>query len=164
MPKRAKNGRKNAIDLLKQDHEHVKGLLEKLSETTERGVKTREKLFEEIFIELEVHAQIEEELLYPEFHRRAENRDDEKMFFEARDEHALVRQIELPALRDTSISSVEFAARARVVKDLVEHHVEEEESEMFPRIKQLFSQEELIELGERMKARKEQILATKKAA
>ena len=63
----------------------------------------------------------------------------------------------LPDLEDTEPTSDEFQGRVKVLKDMIEHHAEEEESEIFPKARKVFSKEELEELGERMSARKKEL-------
>lgn len=146
----------NAIELLEQDHETVKGLLEKLAATTERAEKSRHELLERIKHELQVHTRIEEEIFYPAF-RDAGGRDELKTFHEAVEEHRAVEALVLPDLEKTEVGSAAFAGRVKVLKELVEHHADEEEETMFPRAEELFSAEELAELGERMAKRKAEL-------
>lgn len=148
----------NAIELLKADHKTVRELLSDLEETTDRGVKKREDLLAKISAEVQAHATIEEEIFYPAFHEAAETKEQTKLFFEATEEHALVH-IVLPALEETDPSAEEFGAKAKVLKDLIEHHAEEEEEQMFPAAKRLLGREKLVELGAQMQARKEELLA-----
>lgn len=148
---------KTAIDLLKQDHEHVRDLLTKLVETTTRAKKTRTELLTRLELELEVHTRIEEEILYPAF-KDAGGSDEAKMYFEAKEEHRAVSELVLPDILQTDPESDQFAGRAKVLKELVEHHVEEEESEMFKKARKLFSKDELVELGERLEERKRELL------
>ena len=143
----------DAIALLKEDHKRMKELLKKLDETTERGVATRKKLLDQIAMEKKAHTTIEEEIFYPAFKEAAEKKDDEEMFFEALEEHHVVDLI-LPELKNTDPSTPEFGAKAKVLKELIEHHADEEEKEMFPRARKLLSKDELVDLGARMEARK----------
>jgi hypothetical protein len=85
--------------------------------------------------------------------------DDDKMYFEALEEHRAAGDLVLPDLLRTEPSSDEFSGRAKVLKELVEHHAGEEEKEMFPRARKLLDKAELAELGERMRARKKQLLS-----
>ena len=80
----------NAFTLLKADHEKVAGILDKIDETTERATKGREELFAQLKNELDVHARIEEEILYPVLEEYEETR---AICFEAYEEHALVKQL-----------------------------------------------------------------------
>jgi hemerythrin-like domain-containing protein len=147
---------KNAIELLKSDHQTVRDLLKQLEQTTPRGEKTRRQLLERISKELRAHTTIEEEIFYPAF-RAAGDGDESKLFFEAKEEHRAVEELVLPDLEKTQVGSETFSGRAKVLKELVEHHADEEEEEMFPRAKKLLSREELLELGERMAERKKEL-------
>ncbi len=161
--RRRKNGH-SAIEVLEQDHEKVLHLLERLTDTTERAAKTRTRLVDEIQNELKMHTTIEEEIFYPAFHECAEDRDDEELFFEAEEEHHLI-DVELPELIDTDPSTVEFAARASVLAELVRHHIKEERESLFPRMRELFGRNELDELGMRLLERKKSLSEhVKKAA
>lgn len=146
----------NAITMLKADHVKVKRLLKQLTETGEKATKERERLVSEIERELKTHAQIEEEVFYPAFKAATEKTDAEDMFYEAAEEHHLV-DIVLPSLKSASPKSHEFEAKAKVLLDLVEHHVKEEEGEMFAHAREVFSDEQLRELGDLMQSRRESI-------
>ena len=146
----------NPITMLKADHVKVKRLLRELTDTTERAVKQREQLVREIEREIKTHAQIEEELFYPTFKKVAEDSDAEDLFYEATEEHHVVDMI-LPALKACNPKSPEFAAKAKVLKDLIEHHAREEETQMFTQARRLMDDEQLRALGELMQKRKESI-------
>jgi hemerythrin superfamily protein len=155
-----RNGKTNAISLLRADHKKVKGLLEDLAESTERGIQKRKDLLEQIARELKVHTKVEEEIFYPAFREAVAKKDDKKLYFEAVEEHHVVDLV-LPELEDTDPSSETFGAKATVLKELVDHHVKEEEREMFPRAREAMDDDELNELGERMAQRKTELLASK---
>src|SRR5687768_18440217 len=142
----------DAIKLLKTDHERVRELLGQFENAT--GAR-REKLRATIDRELKVHTQIEEEIFYPAFRDAARKKDDKKMYFEALEEHHVVDLV-LPEMNDGSTPE-ELKAKAKVLKDLVEHHAEEEEKEMFPRARKAMDRDELRSLGEMMKRRKEDL-------
>jgi hemerythrin-like domain-containing protein len=149
----------NAITMLKSDHATVKRLLRELDETTERATKQRERLCAEIERELKIHSQLEEELFYPTFLAAAEKRGgDDDLFYEATEEHHVVDMV-LPALKAANPKSKEFSAKAKVLKDLVEHHIREEETEMFAQSRRLLDDGQLRELGDQMAARKETLVA-----
>ncbi|GAB1595081.1 hemerythrin domain-containing protein [Lysobacter claricitrinus] len=148
----------NAIELLKADHEKVRGLLSQLTDTTKRAEKTRVDLLEKIRLELDVHTQIEEEIFYPAFKEAVGESDDEAMVFEALEEHRAAGELVLPDLLATDVTSDRFSGRAKVLKELVEHHAKEEETEMFKTARKVLSREELDELGTRMEARKKELL------
>jgi len=147
----------DAISLLKQDHKTVRAMLAELAGTTTRATKTRTELLQKIRTELEAHTTIEEEIFYPAFKAAGEKADDNKMFFEAMEEHRAAGDLVLPDLLKTDVSSDQFSGRAKVLKELVEHHADEEEKEMFPRAKALMDKAQLLELGERMAARKAEL-------
>jgi hemerythrin superfamily protein len=148
----------NAITMLKSDHATVKRLLRELEETGDRATKQRERLVGDIERELKIHSQLEEELFYPTFKKMAEDSEAEDLFYEATEEHHVVDMV-LPELKASSPKSPEFAAKSKVLKELVEHHVREEEGEMFIQARRLMTDEQLRELGDAMAARKETLVA-----
>jgi len=142
----------DAIALLKADHDKMRNLLTELESTTERGVKTRQELFATIKGELTLHEVIEEEIFYPELKAHPKSEDT---VLEAFEEHHVVDLLmgELEAL---DVSDERWGAKALVMKENVEHHMEEEEGEMFRQARQAFEREELEDLGSRMEQRKAQ--------
>lgn len=149
----------DAIGLLKKDHVKVRGLLAELDATTVKALKKRSDLLARIDREIKVHSKIEEEIFYPAFKAAGKKGDDAKMFFEAKEEHRAAGDLVLPDLLATDPGSEKFSGRAKVLKELIEHHAREEEKDMFPRAKELLSKEKLNSLGEQMAARKEQLLS-----
>jgi hemerythrin superfamily protein len=147
----------DAIKLLKADHKAVRDLLSELADTTPRATKKRAELLGKIRVQLKAHTTIEEEIFYPAFHASGNKSEDAKMFFEALEEHRAAGDLVLPDLLATDVSSEKFSGRAKVLKELVTHHADEEEKEMFPRAKELFDKKQLDDLGEKMAARKEQL-------
>jgi hemerythrin superfamily protein len=143
----------NAIDLLKADHEKVKDILSQLSESTERALKKRAELLAKLEMEVSIHTRLEEEILYPAF-KEAGSKEEDVMYYEAKEEHRTVDSLVLPDLKEADPGTPEFAGRVKVVKELLEHHIEEEESEMFPKAKQLLGKAKLDELGAQMEAMK----------
>ena len=140
----------NAFELLKKDHKKVSDLFAKLDETTERGVKTREELFAQLKQELDVHARIEEQIFYPAIKEAEETHE---ITLEAIEEHNVVKQL-LSELETLPVSEETWTAKLTVLKENVEHHVEEEEDEMFPKAKKVLSEEQVEALGTRMEAAK----------
>src|SRR5688572_7584011 len=126
----------NAFTLLKADHKKVAGILEKIDATTERGIKTREELFAQLKNELDIHAHIEETVLYPALEEADETRD---ITLEAYEEHALVKQL-LGELETLDKSEETWTAKFTVLKENIEHHVEEEEGEMFKKARKVHSE------------------------
>jgi len=140
----------NAIDLLTTDHEKVRKLLEELDKTTERGVQTREDLFRRVKAELTVHEIIEEEIFYPALKAHPKAKE---IVLEGYEEHNVVDTLmgELSAL---PVDDETWGAKFTVMKENIEHHVEEEEGEMFAKARQAFSEAELEDLGRIMEERR----------
>lgn len=141
----------NAIDLLEGDHQRVKALLTELSESTERGIKKRTELLAKLEREITLHTQLEEEILYPAFKSEG-GKEQDVMYYEAKEEHRTVDSLVLPDLKQTDPGTLEFSGRVKVVKELLEHHIEEEEKEMFPQARKLLGKAKLEELGAQMEA------------
>ncbi|HEX7998654.1 MAG TPA: hemerythrin domain-containing protein [Pyrinomonadaceae bacterium] len=142
----------DAFTLLKKDHEKVSGILEKLDATTERGIKTREELFAQLKNELDIHAQIEEQILYPVL---KELKETHEITLEAFEEHSVVKQL-LTELETLPKDDEMWGAKLTVLKENVEHHVEEEEDEMFKDARKVLGREQLEELGARLQEAKQQ--------
>ena len=143
----------DALTLLRDDHVKVRGMLEKLDKTTERAEVTRTEGLQALKQELTIHEAIEEEILYPALKEFAKTKD---IALEAYEEHHVVDTI-LSELEQTPVSDETWAAKLTVMKENLEHHIEEEEGEMFKQARQVMDDSELSELGDRMAARKEQL-------
>ena len=141
----------DALTLLKADHDKVKKLLDELAKTTERGVKTRSELFATIKGELTIHETIEEEIFYPALMEKAKTHD---ITLEGYEEHHVVDLL-MGELEDLDVADESWGAKAKVMQENIEHHIEEEEGEMFKKTRQVFDDAALEELGQRMQARKE---------
>lgn len=148
----------NALDLLKEDHDKVRDLLDQLVNTTERAEKKRPELLAKIEKEVKVHTQIEEEIFYPAF-KKASGKTNDKMYHEAHEEHRAVEDLVLPDLKKADPKGTEFSGRAKVLKELLEHHADEEEDEMFEQARKTMTEKQLEELGEQMTARKKELMA-----
>ncbi|MDO1496954.1 hemerythrin domain-containing protein [Pseudomonas putida] len=141
----------------------VKKLLEELSTTTERAVKKRAELLHRIEQELQIHTALEEEILYPAI-KQAGGKEEAKMYYEAKEEHRTVDSLVLPDLLHTETGTIEFSGRVKVMKELLEHHIEEEEAELFPSAKKLLSKDILEELGRTMETQKKMLKGEQRAA
>ena len=149
----------DALKLLKQDHDLVKRILTEGEETTERGEKIRTELFARLKRELEVHERIEEEILYPALR---DNPKSKEIALEGYEEHHVVDEI-LSELEQTPVTDETWGAKFKVAKENLEHHIEEEEGEMFQKARQIFSDDELEDMGRRMQEIKDlakQVMAT----
>jgi hemerythrin superfamily protein len=137
-----------ATDLLKKQHKEVKGLFKKIEETEDS--RQRRKMLEEVARSLEGHTVIEEEIFYPAV-RGLETRKAEEMVLEAYEEHHVVKLV-LAELPRVNPEDERFQAKMTVLSELVEHHAEEEEKEMF-KLAQKLGKGELEALGEQMEER-----------
>jgi hemerythrin-like domain-containing protein len=142
----------NALTLLEEDHRKVKRLLAELEATTQRGVKTRSELFERIKSELTVHEVIEEEIFYPTLkqHPRAK-----EIVLEGYEEHDVVDRL-MSELAELPVDDETWGPKAKVMIENIEHHIEEEEGDMFVKARQVLDRQELIDLGEAMAKRKDE--------
>jgi hypothetical protein len=136
----------NAITLLEDDHKKVKKLLDEGDDTTERAIKTRGELFAKIKKEMTVHERIEEEIFYPAL---KEHPKAKEVVLEGYEEHHVVNQI-LSELEGTPVDDERWAAKFSVMKENIEHHIEEEEDDMFKKARNVFDDDELESLGDRM--------------
>ena len=141
----------DAFALLKADHKTVAGILEQIDQTTERAEKGREDLFTRLKNELDVHARIEEEIFYPAIKDEEETHE---ITLEAYEEHKVVKQL-LAELEAEPKNTEEWKAKFTVLKENIEHHVEEEEGEMFKNARKVLSTEESAELGVRLEEAKQ---------
>ncbi len=136
----------DAISLLKDDHAKVKRMLAEGESTTERGEKTRTELFAKLKEEMVLHERIEEEIFYPALKAHPKARD---IVLEGFEEHHVVDEI-MGELEATDVTDETWGAKFKVMKENIEHHIEEEEGEMFPKARQAFEADELEQLGARM--------------
>jgi hemerythrin-like domain-containing protein len=143
----------DALKLLKQDHDEVKKMLTDLESTTERAEKTRTEGLATLKSELEIHEAIEEEIFYPALKDHPKTKD---LALEGYEEHHVVDMV-MAEIEGVEPSDETWMAKFTVMKENLEHHIEEEEGEMFPQAKQVFDDEELGELGERMQSRKDEL-------
>lgn len=148
----------NVIELLKKDHETVSGLFKSFESAKEsEDGSQKEQIVGRICEALSAHATVEEELFYPAVAARAQ--EDEKAednVKEANEEHALVKML-VGELEGMSADDEQFDAKVKVLKDVVEHHVEEEEGQLMPRAKKLLSSQELDQIGSQVETRKEEL-------
>jgi hypothetical protein len=145
----------DALKLLEEDHVKVKKMLSELDDTTERAEKTREEGFARIQQELEVHEAIEEEIFYPALKDHPKTKE---LALEGYEEHHVVDTV-MAEMRELPVTDETWTAKFSVMKENLEHHIEEEEDEMFKQARQVFDESELKELGERMESRKRQLSA-----
>jgi hemerythrin superfamily protein len=148
----AENVEANAIDMLEGQHREVEDLFAKL-EKADRGER-KQKLFTLIADKLAVHASIEEEAFYPAV--KAKRTED--ILLESLEEHLGIKRV-LSDLIDLDASDETFDAKAKVLQEQVEHHVEEEEDDLFPKVKKIFDEETLVAIAQQMAMLQEELLA-----
>jgi hemerythrin superfamily protein len=136
----------NIIDLLKKDHENVKKLL---NETIEKKDTSK---YPQIQKSLRIHMEGEENLLYPKTRKQATD-----LTLEAYEEHDLVKK-ELRDIDNLNINDEHWMPKMKVVKDLVEHHVEEEEEEYFPKSEEILGSKQLDQLGQKYEDWKKDVM------
>jgi hemerythrin-like domain-containing protein len=149
----------NAIDLLKADHAHVKALFQQYEAAGHRAHHKKQGIAEEVFAELEVHTTLEEGLFYPAMKRKTDQ-DGKDLVAEAMEEHHVVTTL-MDELKGLDPKDERYDAKFKVLMENVEHHIEEEEEEMFPEAEEVLG-ERLERLGTQMQERKQQLTASMK--
>jgi len=151
----------DAIALLKADHKKVKELFGQVEDTSERAKVQLQRLGDEICQELTVHTQIEEQIFYPAIKERVErgHKEEKDQVLEAYEEHAAAKKV-IEDIQAVDASDESYKPKLTTLSELIDHHVKEEEKEMFPSVKGLFDEDELLELGTRMAELKAQLLET----
>lgn len=142
----------DAITLLTEDHENVKSMFEQYEGLGDRAHATKKKLATQICTELTKHATAEEEIFYPAM--RASQKEAEDLVDEATVEHASAKDLIAQILAMEPTEEL-FDAKVKVLSEMIEHHVEEEEGEMFPKARKAGLDLEL--LGQQIAERKAQI-------
>ena len=148
-----KSAPNDAIALLIEDHKKVKDLFEKFDALSDRSKVNKKKIADQICLELSVHAQVEEEIFYPAV--REPIKDDDLMD-EAVVEHASAKDL-IAQISEMDPGDDLYDAKVKVLSEQIEHHVEEEEGEMFPKVRK--TKVDLVALGEQMAARKAELMA-----
>ena len=142
----------DAITLLTEDHENVKSMFEQYEGLGERAHASKKKLATQICTELTKHATAEEEIFYPAV--RAAGKDKEDMVDEATVEHSSAKDL-IAQILEMEPTEELFDAKVKVLSELIEHHVQEEEGEMFPKARDAGL--DLDMLGQQIAERKAQI-------
>ena len=137
----------DAFELLKADHKTVSGLFDELEAATG---KAKLSVFAQIKTELELHTHIEETIFYPALEKLEETHD---LILEAYEEHKMVKTL-LAKLSRARTANDEWQAQAKVLQENVDHHVDEEENELFDKAEDALGNEEIEALGQRMEAEK----------
>ncbi|MCY1082137.1 hemerythrin domain-containing protein [Archangium lansingense] len=146
----------DAIALLKQQHREVEELFEKFEKASEgKGEQVLMDLFARIADNLAAHATIEEKLFYPSVYVGP----TADKLQEAVEEHLAAKRV-IADLLDMDPADAQFKAKMKVLKELVEHHVEEEEKQLFKDVKKLLSKDELASIGEQLEVMFNELIQT----
>ncbi|HIA50647.1 MAG TPA: hemerythrin domain-containing protein [Candidatus Melainabacteria bacterium] len=135
------------VEMLKADHRRVSELFAKYEQLPASATREKRKVLREIFAELDIHTKLEEELVYPEVEGAEEH------VTEAKEEHHVIDLI-IAEIKKVRAMDEKTDAKVKVLKEMIEHHVKEEEWEMLPRL----PQDELEEIGAKVKVRREELL------
>jgi len=145
----------DAIALLTKQHKEVADMFDEFENMSDRATTSKKKLVEKICEQLVMHTAIEEEIFYPAV--REASKDVEDMVDEAVVEHASAKDL-IAQLQEADPGDELYDAKVKVLGEQIEHHVEEEEEEMFPKVRKL--KLDLQALGQEMAARRDELLAS----
>ena len=135
----------NALTVLKHDHGNVEALFERFEHLPADDLEQKRQVVDKIIEHLAVHAAIEEQVFYPGIRTAAPDADDEVL--EGLEEHHVVKWT-LSELERTSPGDERFDAKMRVLMESVRHHVEEEENDLFPKVREALTNQQLEEMGD----------------
>jgi iron-sulfur cluster repair protein YtfE (RIC family) len=145
----------DAFKLLKRDHDKVKKMFKDFEEMGDRAYKQKQDLANEVFNELAVHEQIEEEIFYPAIRENA-SKEGIEIVLEGYEEHHVADMI-IEELKAMTSEEENFDAKFKVLQENIEHHIEEEETSMFPEARKALG-DSAVEIGQRMEARKQELM------
>lgn len=140
-------------DLLQKDHDTVKQTIAKILDTSDGAQKTREDLFQKIKQDLEVHTKFEEEVFYPAFREEKPDKEAKEEVKDALNEHDEAKQM-LAKLDKMDKTSDEFITTLKELQKALEHHISDEEDEMFPQARDAVDDDAAVEMAERYKEMK----------
>ena len=147
----------DAIALLVADHREVSEMFKQFEDLSDRAKASKQKLVEKICNSLIAHTQIEEEIFYPAIREQKQIKDADDMVDEAIVEHQAAKDL-ISQLQEADPEDDLYDAKVKVLGEEIEHHVKEEEEEMFKEAKK--SGLDLMALGQEMAQRKQEILST----
>lgn len=148
----------DAVELLTKQHREVEELFEQFEKLTDRAKVSKKKIADQICNALIMHTTIEEEIFYPATREASQGEEEtEDMVDEAVVEHASAKDL-IAQIQEMDPDDELYDAKVKVLSEMIEHHVEEEEKEMFPKTRKL--KLDMQALGQEMKARQEEIEAS----
>lgn len=144
----------DGLEMLEDDHRRVDRLFKDFEGAGDQAFKTKQGIAEKVIEELTIHSEMEEQVLYPFAQEQIE--DAEENVRESFEEHHVVDQL-MKEIGGMQPEDEQFDAKVTVLIENVRHHIEEEEGELFPKIRKALGTERLEELGERMKEVKQRL-------
>ena len=142
----------NAITLLKDDHRAVEKLFTRFEAAGPKAYETKRDIVEHIIEALSVHAAIEEQVFYPTIRDQVDGIEDQTL--ESLEEHHVVKWL-LSELEDLPPDDERYVAKTTVLIENVRHHVEEEEQDLFPKVRKVLTTKQLDDLGAALERAKE---------
>lgn len=152
----------NAIDMLKEDHRHIKQLIKQLCQTPSTNPQARRGLVERLEDSLFMHMRMEEDVFFPALHKTRAGHED-TLASEALEEHRVIEQKALPDLKEVALAGDAFEGRAQVLKELVERNIQREEKDIFPIAQNAMSAAQLNEVGHLLAVRRNELFSEKMA-
>lgn len=141
------------FDMLQKDHDTVRGLLDDMSDTSDGAEKTRRDLLSKLKDEIVPHMRAEEQVFYS---RLKESEESRETALEAIEEHQVAEKA-MNDLEQTQPSDERWQAKLSVLQELIDHHIEEEESEIFDEASELFDEDQLKEIGQEFQQAKKSV-------
>jgi hemerythrin superfamily protein len=145
----------DALSLLKKDHKEVKALFKEFERLSDRAGQKKQPLVAQICHALTVHARLEEELVYPVL-KALRSQGIKDLVAEAAEEHRVAKTL-IADLTALALDDEQYEAKVTVLGEYVQHHVKEEEQELFPKAHKHLSKARLAELGEALAARRQEL-------
>ena len=146
----------NPVQMILDDHERVRQLFRQFQQADDQQQK--QQIADQVLMELTVHANLEEEIFYPAMRQKASGQEDQQMVQEAYEEHSQAKAL-IQQLQGMQASDPQFTTLFQQLQQDVEHHVQEEETEMLPKAQQELS-DQMDRLGQEMAQRKQQLMTT----
>jgi hemerythrin superfamily protein len=147
----------NAIEILEQDHREVEEWFDEYDELEQKDDDRKAELAEKICLALKVHAQLEEEIFYPQARQATKDND---LIDESLVEHAIVKNL-IGEIEAMDVGDELYDAKVRVLGEMVKHHIEEEEQELFPEV--VSTKADLSLVGKELAQRKEELMSEMQA-
>ena len=145
----------DATQLLKKDHKEVKALVKEFARLSGRAAQKQQSVVTQLCHALTVHAQLEEELIYPVF-KELRSHEMQDLVAEAAEEHQVAKTL-IGDIAMLSLDDEQYTAKVTVLGEYVQHHIKEEEQELFPKAHKHLSAKRLEELGDAITARRQEL-------